>query len=410
MLSGWTYRKSHTLTHSIGGLTDYQIKIRVYRTTGTDTGNAIYVGDKCNPDFGDIRFTNSSDTELSYWIENYNSQYADIWVKVDSIGTSTNIYVYYGNPSATTTSNDDTTFVFFDDFAGDLSKWTSAGTPTISSGILTLNTTSGTPNEGIASISTFGTNYAIRARVNIPSALYGGVGFDTSIGGAPMVDVQYQTNGSNNVWLRNNNGTNTYSAALGNSGAYHIWDIKRNGSTNTSVSIDDATPVVNSGSVPTGNLNCALWIYYSGSNPTLLADWVLVRQYTATEPTHTSWGTEEWVFGDYDLLVILSKSSGYTPLTVNVNVYIKEELSDFKLIFGDGDSYNASSKHHLAQLIHIILREYTLCMLKDIHLPHLECLMKFHMVLQSTQIQYLLTLPPPHSIICFFYRQLLQVT
>ena len=148
----------------------------VTRSPGVDV---VDVGDKCLANYGDIRFTNSTGTELDYWMETNAGSYADFWVEIDSIGTSTNIYIYYGISSASTTSNGDTTFIFFDDFTGtalDTGKWTSAGTPVISSSILTLNTTSGTPTEGIASISTFGTNYAIRTRTNIPSVY--NVGFD----------------------------------------------------------------------------------------------------------------------------------------------------------------------------------------------------------------------------------------
>ena len=49
-LEGWNYRKSHIITHPTGGLTNYQTKIRVYRTTGTDSGDAVYVRDKCRAD------------------------------------------------------------------------------------------------------------------------------------------------------------------------------------------------------------------------------------------------------------------------------------------------------------------------------------------------------------------------
>lgn len=337
---GWDYKREHSLT-SATELTDYQVKIRVYRSEGTSTGDTVYLGSKCLADYGDIRFVASDDTtELPYWMETNAGTYADFWVKVGSITSDSCIYIYYGNSSATTTSNGDTTFIFFDDFAGDLSKWTSAGTPTISGGILTLNTTSGTPSEGIASISTFGTNYAIRARVNIPSALYGGIGFGTGIGGVPMVDVQYQINGTNNVWLRNNNGTNTYSTALGNSGAYHIWDIRRNSSTNTSVSIDGATPVINSGSIPTGSLNCAIWIYYTASNPTLYTDWILVRQYTATEPTQGAWSEEilNESYADFESLYNVGEFVSF------VSLYFVGELVDF------------SSKYNIEWLVDFVLK------------------------------------------------------
>ena len=72
------------------------------------------------PDFDDFRFTdNDGTTLLSYWIENYTAAgSAIVWVKVPSISASAEktIYMYYGNPSATSAEDGDATFEFFDDF------------------------------------------------------------------------------------------------------------------------------------------------------------------------------------------------------------------------------------------------------------------------------------------------------
>lgn len=74
--------------------------------------------------FGDLRFTNEAeDTELGYWF--YNNSFVSnnsvqVWVFLDLLNTSSNktIYMYYGNPSATTTSNIQTAFMIGDDFNG----------------------------------------------------------------------------------------------------------------------------------------------------------------------------------------------------------------------------------------------------------------------------------------------------
>jgi len=130
---GWAFRKSHTITGSIAGAqTNYPVGIKVYYDPGTDgtevvggtTFGKIYCDSKCRIDFGDIRFTKSDETSLlDYWIEEQvDSDYAIIWVEVDSIPASpstVDIYIYYGNPSATTTSDGDATFTFFDDFTID---------------------------------------------------------------------------------------------------------------------------------------------------------------------------------------------------------------------------------------------------------------------------------------------------
>ena len=84
----------------------------------------------CRTDFGDVRFTNASGDELDYYInlaEGGSSNFRIFTVEVDSIAaasTDTTIYVYYGNAGATTTSSGNNTFILFDDFEYDLSKWT----------------------------------------------------------------------------------------------------------------------------------------------------------------------------------------------------------------------------------------------------------------------------------------------
>jgi parallel beta-helix repeat protein len=126
-LSGWEYRKSHTIESVLGAGQNYQIEITVINGTGIDSGYKVYVNNKTRSDFGDIRFTRCDGvTLLSYWIETKNDQRsATFWVKIsDDLDTSNvTIYVYYGAPDAMTTSNIDSTFAFGDDFECDLSKW-----------------------------------------------------------------------------------------------------------------------------------------------------------------------------------------------------------------------------------------------------------------------------------------------
>ncbi|MDD5703755.1 MAG: DUF2341 domain-containing protein, partial [Dehalococcoidales bacterium] len=124
----WDYRRPVTIDNSVGGtLTDYQVKITV--TYDTDM----------QADFDDLRFTDDNGTsELYYWIESYTaSTSATVWVKVPSINaaSSKTVYMYYGNLSATSSSNGGNTFDFFDDFDRDNSStvgnnWTESGTGT----------------------------------------------------------------------------------------------------------------------------------------------------------------------------------------------------------------------------------------------------------------------------------------
>jgi PKD repeat protein len=118
-LSGWSYRKLHTIAGSSTDVTDYQVPFVVHRATGTDSGRDVYLGTNVRSDFSDIRFTTTDNTVLPYWIESVTSDSAVVWVKVPSIpATGTQVYLYYGNATAPSLSNGDATFLFFDDFTG----------------------------------------------------------------------------------------------------------------------------------------------------------------------------------------------------------------------------------------------------------------------------------------------------
>ncbi|MGQ9663058.1 MAG: DUF2341 domain-containing protein [Kiritimatiellia bacterium] len=84
----------------------------------------------------DIRFTDDDgDTDLPYWLEGTSGtapgRTATFWVKVaDDLSSSQQIYVYYGNSTASSASSGDATFIFFDDFEDgtiDSSKWNKGG-------------------------------------------------------------------------------------------------------------------------------------------------------------------------------------------------------------------------------------------------------------------------------------------
>ena len=136
-LDGWDVRRCHDINSAVGAGTDYQVKITVYYGAGVSSGGDVYCNSKCKTDFGDIRFTSSDGrTELDYWIESKTDSVSAIfWVEVkDSLDSNVTIYIYYGNASATTTSNFDDTFVFgetWDDATLDTNRWTSVdGNPT----------------------------------------------------------------------------------------------------------------------------------------------------------------------------------------------------------------------------------------------------------------------------------------
>jgi hypothetical protein len=159
-LSGWAYRRPITITNNItSALTNYQVLIII------DTQTLISQG-KMRSDGGDIRFTDSDGvTLINYWVESgINTNSTRIWVKVPFIPASPEIaiiYLYYGNPNATSLSNGFNTFDFFDDFEDGVytDKWDAntlnGGTLTETGGKLKMTSGSSTWNgAGVTSKTT----------------------------------------------------------------------------------------------------------------------------------------------------------------------------------------------------------------------------------------------------------------
>jgi len=121
--------------------------LKVYASDGDslislqDSGEDLYLHEKCKTDFGDIRFTASDGiTELEYFpVEQVDGDYALFRVLIPTILVSPNgatIYVYYGRDDATKTSDGEATFPWlFDDFDDysindppNLTDWSTEGT------------------------------------------------------------------------------------------------------------------------------------------------------------------------------------------------------------------------------------------------------------------------------------------
>jgi hypothetical protein len=122
--SGWSYRRSVTITNNTASaLTDYQVLVSL-TSANFDFSHA-------QSDGSDIRFTywnGALEVEIPYWIEQWNSgtQQAKIWTKVPSVPASGNstIYLYYGNPNASSASSGKATFDIFEDFSANTGEWT----------------------------------------------------------------------------------------------------------------------------------------------------------------------------------------------------------------------------------------------------------------------------------------------
>ena len=106
-LSGYRYRVPITLTNSNPtALSYFQVKVIV-------NTSSLISASKMRLDGGDIRFTNSTGTLLTYWYNpsTYNTATTEFWVKVDAIPVAgTNIYLFYGNATSAPMASGEATF------------------------------------------------------------------------------------------------------------------------------------------------------------------------------------------------------------------------------------------------------------------------------------------------------------
>ena len=304
-LSGWSYRKLHTLSGSTTDLTNYQIRFKVYNTTGTDSGENVYLGSNVKPDFSDLMFTTTDNTLMPYWIQETGTNYAIVWVKVPSIPTSgTQMYLYYGNPIATSQSNGDATFLFFDDFGGsslNTSKWSPSlipysggtGTVSISGGILSLTSTN---NKGVSLRSQnpipVGTgSYRIGQSIQI---LSGGTYAQYR---TVLTDASNADPGTNNgIFFYGNTLLFQVNAVSGQTSqpfihqANYDWTVAQNAYLNRNgvqtVSLSNPAP-----SLPDQNRYLRFWVYNSAA---VKSDWVFVAKAASTEPIHSLWAVADY--------------------------------------------------------------------------------------------------------------------
>ena len=103
----WTRMKQITITNTAGELLyNYALHLSVPFDSDMRT------------DYGDIRFKHESsgDVFCDYWIENYDTSSASVWVKIPYTPTGTSkMYMFYGNPAATSQSDFYNVFTVWDE-------------------------------------------------------------------------------------------------------------------------------------------------------------------------------------------------------------------------------------------------------------------------------------------------------
>jgi PKD repeat protein len=339
--SAWAYRKSLTISNAGSELTGYPIKFTINIGSGTSTGETIYIpSGHCKSDFSDIRFYNPyGDLSYSYFIESYTSNTtAIVWVKFNTISISgLTIYLIYGNALANSESNGTNTFTFFEGFSSNTigTVWTESSTFTThtieNGGYHNQITVAADKSTTLTKTTALASTSICRANISLL-----GVSGRTP----PWWYVEFGYNASriqNGYWGGVVGGFNpnypTDDLWIEWSDAYTTNNVKvyRNG---TVVSTRSATFATNKR--PEFFIRTA-----SSEIINIYIKNVSARQYTATPPTLGTWTSEEYNVDSGNILsLVVTPLTGILPLTPTITVNILEQLTNFTLLYGDGETYS----------------------------------------------------------------------
>ena len=332
-------------------LIDYQVRITANYGDGTDNGENVYLDEHSKTDFSDIRFTwfntsSGSEIECSYWTENVNSgSNAIFWIKIPEILSkkSTTIYIYYGKNDALTTSNGTATFDFFDDFSGNLGKWTTvSGTWQIENGELSAETNAF--GQRIRANNFIFGNHSVHVKLKWISGTY--------LEHGPYVRAQ-SFNEQNNGYItflsawasdsrdrisKMSNGLETTFAGQGTTNpSKNVWynyTFQLYGKIlKSSITPLYSTEITGSDSTFTSGTFCLL--SWSGVSEHVHYDNLFICKYVSPEPSHAGWGNEET--GEYVLIdqAFVSDERADIGGTQTVGLHAKWNNNDSNVVGGN---------------------------------------------------------------------------
>ena len=278
-------------------------EVQIYnRALSASEISALYNA-KARLDYADVRFTyyNSTDateTELNYWMQTDGN----FWVKDPYIASGSNtIYVYYGNPTATSASNGDQTFNFFDDFTGTVistDKWVETDNGNYLSQNDKLIATGGSStwtSNGLYSVANFGRSDSLLAQWEYKptGGTYFMFGWKDATTGWSYTNLVYGYYDASTVQIYEDGtarGT-TYGSWLDN----NVYKIKMPMKTDGGVLYQRSSDGGNSWETSYNSnysTETPLKIGLINWNGAFEIDNLFVRKYASTEPT-TSFGSEE---------------------------------------------------------------------------------------------------------------------
>ncbi len=310
----WHYRRAVVISNDGTSLSYYQVLIKL------DINNFVF--SRAKPDGSDVRFTHSDGTtELKFWIESWDNlnRLAYVWVRVPAVSPGdTPIYLYYGNPEASSASDGNSTFDSFDDnwiFNSEGSnqsvepaiqqtteevyspfEWEPiSGTPEVIAGILNL-----ADGTGIKSSSSYQFR-AVGMRANYSlNSTDEWIGFINGTSGPRTLISDNKAGNVDDIYLLDTvNGSDFDYVVLPKveednwHGDMHVYELRWElGQSRGDIDHGASTASSNlPGLVP--NVSLPVSIYNdTDSGGTLLVDWVYVRQYRDPEPISSVQGEQ----------------------------------------------------------------------------------------------------------------------
>jgi hypothetical protein len=300
-----------------GAFTGTIDEVRIYnRSLSAEEISELYNATKARLDYGDVRFAQNS-IGLGYWMESDNK----FWVKVPSVaaGGTADVQMYYGNPSASSASNGNNTFRFFDSFDDGWpdGKWSSS-IGSVANSIYDSGSDAG--NVFMKSNTTAGSaTFAVRTRALMDSDDTRYIGAMNTNGG--WLAALKRDNSSGETQLASNDGMGeTTSVSNWTTDAWKVWDIFVEGSTQMRAFENGAellgSPKITS-PADSSSMRAMIYLpYYS-----MYCDWILLRNYVSPEPTVTS-GEESQLLqtdgdGNYNYTFTAPFDVGIYPVKVN---------------------------------------------------------------------------------------------
>ena len=294
----YSYRKLMFINQSDVLLTDYQIKAEIPYVSFMQS------------DMDDIRFTNYTGTNISYWFESVNDGInATVWLNVTEISNTseTMIWMYYGNSTVGNASNGPNTFL----------QWHGSATANYHDSNTVLN------------------NIIYESKIKVSGAvpfITAGVSKNVGFGGD---SIYFLSDGAYRELITSNTAQSKQQESPSwPTDTYIQLKFTFDGSTVHGYVDSDEIGTGITTNLPNENMGLGLDIFMG----TTVQDWSFVRTYTPNEPTWTTGLVAPYLISPSNLSTI---DATYPPLTGDSTfTWENLDISQYRLMVAEDVNFN----------------------------------------------------------------------